>query len=181
MLIRRLVLCGAFVLLCVAGQQCLADTLTFTATMKGSSETPPNASTATGSALVTLTGNMLTVAESFSGLTVPASAAHIHCCAAPGTAAPVVIPFAGFPASTSGSFSATFDLSTFVFSGGATEASFLTGLESGLAYVNIHDANFPGGEIRGQLTEVTPEPASLWLLGTGALAACGLMRRRIRT
>ena len=72
----------------------------------------------------------------------------------------------------------TFDLSTFAFSGGATEASFIAGLESGLAYVNIHDVNFPAGEIRGQLTEVTPEPASLLLLSTGALAACGLIRRR---
>ena len=181
MLIRRLVLCGTLVLLSAVGQRCLADTLTFTATLKGSSETPPNASTATGSATVMLSGNTLTVMESFTGLTAPAAAAHIHCCQPPGTAAPVVIPFSGFPTATSGTFMETFDLSTFVFSGSATEASFLTGLESGLAYVNIHDVNFPGGEIRGQLTEVTPEPASLWLLGTGALAACGLIRRRIRT
>jgi hypothetical protein len=151
--------------------------MTFVATMNGSSETPPNASMGTGNAIVTLNGDTLTVFETFSGLTAPASAAHIHCCEPPGTAGPVVVPFTGFPAATAGTFSETFDLSTFSFGGGLTEATFVAGLESGLAYVNIHDANFLAGEIRGQL-ELAPEPSSLLLAGTGILAGLRLLHRR---
>jgi hypothetical protein len=46
--------------------------------------------------------------------------------------------------------------------------------------MNIHDANFPAGEIRGQLT-ATPEPASLILLSTGLLGIGRYARRRYRS
>jgi hypothetical protein len=39
-----------------------------------------------------------------------------------------------------------------------------------MMYFNVHDAEFPGGEIRGQiLPAATPEPASLGLLALGVL------------
>src|SRR5712692_6226508 len=57
--------------------------LQFTGTLLGTNEVPPNGSTATGSAVVTLdtVAQTLRVVESFTGLIGgTASAAHIHCC-----------------------------------------------------------------------------------------------------
>jgi hypothetical protein len=155
-----------------------ADTVTYTATLTGAGENPPNESPATGMATFALTGNVLEVNIIFSGLTGgPAAAAHIHCCAAQGTNAPVWVPFAGFPNTTSGTYTAMIDLSTFAFSGGGTEAALIAGMNNGTAYTNIHDAEFPGGEIRGQITP-TPEPGTLALMGTGAAGLASLLRRR---
>ena len=161
-----------------------AGIITFTANLSGANEVPPNGSPATGTADLTLddVADTLLVSLTFSGLTAPDTAGHIHCCAAAGTNSAVQIPFTGVPGFpvgvTSGTFSHTFDLNTDI-TGGLTTAAFITGLESAQAYVNIHNANFPGGEIRGQIEEVTPEPASAGLLLFGLMltAMCG---RRFR-
>jgi hypothetical protein len=84
-----------------------ASTFIFQATLVGTNEIPANASTATGSITATLDDVLykLAVSETFSNLTTPASAAHIHCCAVPHTInAPVVLPFTGFPAVATGTF-----------------------------------------------------------------------------
>lgn len=169
-------------------------TLIFKTTFAGTNEAPPTPSLGTGSATVTVSGTLLDVSLSFSGLTAPAAAAHIHCCTTPGNNVGVAVPFTGFPAATSGTYANSFDLTL----GGTYTASFLTGaggtassaaavllagLEAGEAYINIHDANFPGGEIRGFLTAVAaaaPEPSSLWLLGFAAFAGIGASRRYLR-
>ena len=91
---------------------------------------------------------MITVSVNFSGLGANASAAHIHAPAAPGSTAPVAIGFTGFPNTTSGTYNNTFPIT----------ATQLSQLFSGLGYVNIHNANFPNGEIRGQLSFCGPTP-----------------------
>jgi len=162
-----------------------------TATLTGAQETPPNASTATGSALVTVDTmtNMLTVNETFSGLIGgPAAAAHIHCCAPAGVAAMVAIPFPfpPFPAATGGQFIDSFDLTQattytagFITASGGTaaaaEATFIAAFSSGTTYVNIHNAIFPGGEIRGQLV---PEPATASYFVAGIVGLLIARRRR---
>ena len=63
--------------------------------------------------------------------------------------------------------------------------SFLSMLQSGLAYVNLHTPGplgFPGGEIRGQLLEVAvvPEPETYAMLLAG-LALVGTVAGRRRS
>lgn len=162
----------------------------YTATLLGSNEVPPTGSSATGSVSVTLNGNILSINEIFSGLTMPASAAHIHCCGPVGVNEPVAIPFTGFPSATSGTYTNSFDLTlvstytaAFVAANGGTsasaEAAFIGSLNAFQTYANIHDATFPGGEIRGQLAQV-PEPATVGLLLLGWVALALKRRSRAR-
>ena len=167
-----------------------ANAGSFTANMTGSLEIPPNASSATGFATLTLVADSLTVDESFTGLIGGvASAAHIHCCVPVGTNTGVAVGFPGFSATTSGTYLHTFDLldstiysPTFLTSSGGTaagaEAALIAGLNAGMAYVNIHDATFPGGEIRGNLTAAIPEPSTAWLAFAGLLGTLGYRRLR---
>jgi hypothetical protein len=184
----------AFVLLFAGllATQASAGILVYTDTMFGGNEVPPNGSPGSGQATVTVNTvtNMLTVNETWTGLSAPAAAAHIHCCAVAGVAAPVALPFTLFPNTTSGSYNSTFDLmlsatytSGFLSSSGATaagaESALLAAMASGMTYTNIHDANFPGGEIRGQLAAV-PEPATMAVGGASLLGLIAMVRRRRR-
>jgi hypothetical protein len=172
----------AFALVIAAPAQ--AAVLDFQAVLIGNNQVPANASTATGTADVMLNDvtDMLTVNVAFTGLVGgPATAAHIHCCGAPDTNAVVQLPFTGFPAATSGTFSQTYDLATaLLHSGGVSELDFIAGLKTGLAYLNIHDATFPGGEIRGQLIlTAVPEP-STWAMMILGFAGVSFMAYRRR-
>jgi len=131
----------------------------FQAVLSGVNEVPPNASTASGFGTVVLSADqtLITVNESWTGLTAAASASHIHGPGLPGVNAGVLFPFSGVPAATSGAI----PQQTFAIS--ATQVGYLL---SGQLYMNVHDATFPGGEIRGQLVPV-PEPATFGLIGLG--------------
>ena len=123
----------------------LATAQTFTVTLSGLQEVPANASTATGLATVQLNAaeTMITVNANWTGLSATATAGHIHGPAAAGVNAPVVFPFSGVAAATSGSIPGQ----SF-----AITAPQVAQLKAGQFYVNIHNATFPGGEIRAQLT-----------------------------
>ncbi len=145
----------------------------FNITLTGSQEVPPVASPATGSSLVTLSNDQatLTVNTTFSGLLAGVTGAHIHCCAPVGTNAPVVLNFItfGFPTGvTNGAFNHTFTLATDL--SGIAPAAFVTNLQSGLTYENIHTSVNPGGEIRAQLPASVPEPSTFVVVGISGIA-----------
>ncbi len=131
-------------------------------TLAGSNENPANASTAKGRVFAKLNGSNLEIVVSFSGLTANATAAHIHEAPA-GTNGPVRVDFVslGFPVGQkSGIFSTTVALTP----------ALQTALAAGNLYVNIHNATFPGGEIRAQITAACqPAIARIW----SATDACG--------
>lgn len=140
---------------------------TFQAFLTGLGENPPNASPGSGlgTAVLNAAQNQITVDLSWSGLTAPATAAHIHGPAGAGTNASVLFPFSGVPAATAGSIpEQTFAITP-------TQVGYLF---AGYLYMNVHTATFPGGEIRGQLLLVGP-PTSFSLTvttnGSGAITA----------
>ncbi|MDB5883646.1 MAG: hypothetical protein JWP43_3524 [Ramlibacter sp.] len=116
------------------------NTARYQATLSASQEVPPNASTASGTADVEIntSTNMLTWKVTYTGLSGPATAGHIHGPAAAGANAGVMVPFNSVATSPSqGQAQIT-----------AAQAA---DIAAGRTYVNIHTAKSPGGEIRGQL------------------------------
>jgi hypothetical protein len=190
---KRLVQLVCFGLLTGIAQ---AGPISYTATLSGANEAPPNASPGTGTAFVTIdaVAHILEVSVIFSGLTSGNTAAHVHCCTAvplTGTVgvATTTPTFTGFPTgATSGTYHHLFDLTqsssfngSFVNANGGTpagaEAALAAGLAAGRAYLNIHTSPFPGGEIRGFLTQ-TPEPGTLLLVGLPLLGLAAAARRK---
>ena len=119
----------------------MAETVTFHATMNGASEVPANTSKGTGTATVMLdtATHKITYDITYSGLSGPATMAHIHGPAEAGKNAAVVVPFKS-PASP--------------IKGEATlTAAQQADLMAGKYYANVHTAKNKGGEIRGQLMQ----------------------------
>ena len=161
----------------------LASTITYTAALNSLGEVPQQETSSSGVATLSLSGDLLTVDVTYRGLSSLATAADIYCCVSATSNGPVVLPLSGFPTAETGAYNQTFNLSTFVFSGGGSEAALISGLNSGLAYVNIRSVAFPNGEIRGQLaasaSSAVPEPTNLILLGMGVVGVWGATRRRL--
>ena len=134
----RLLVLGVFGL-CLAWGAAQAETKVFKATLSGASEVPPTTSAGSGTATAALdtATKMLSWEVTYSGLSGPAMAAHIHGPADLDKNAAVVIPFTVTASPIKGSKVLT----------AAQEAD----LEAGKYYVNIHTAANKGGEIRGQL------------------------------
>lgn len=150
-----------------------AQLISFSAHLTGDQENPPNASMGEGWANATLdtSNNWFTFHEEWVGLSAGATASHIHGPAPAGMNAPVLIPFV---------------LATHDTDGEADFLGFLTDLQvdqlmGGLFYVNVHTANYPAGEIRGQLLATpVPEPSAYALVGMAMLGLL-VVRRKFST
>jgi hypothetical protein len=171
-----------------------ASIFVFEAQLSGSQESPDVDTPGTGFTTITLDDALhtLRVEVAFSDLIGTTTASHIHIRPDSTTPnGPVVteLPsFTGFPLGVmSGTYDHTFDTSlletwnpTFVTNNGGTaagaELAFLTALQSGLGYLNVHTSFVGSGEIRGNLSAV-PEPAT-WLMMLLGFGTIGLVFRR---
>src|SRR5262249_40432691 len=137
-------LAGAGLVACQQQQGATAAaTMTFKAHLTAKDEVPPNASAGTGDGTFVLNTatNELTWAVTYSGLTGPAIAAHIHGPGAPGVNAGVLVGFDA-PKAAAGEIKGS----------NVILKSQVEDLKAGKWYANIHTAANKGGEIRGQLT-----------------------------
>ena len=116
-----------------------AATETFKGTLSNAAEVPPTTGNGNGTATVTLdtATKQVTYNVTYSGLSGPAAAAHIHCGAAAGANSGVAVAFPKADSPISGSAT-------------MTDAQ-IADLEAGKCYVNVHTAANKGGEVRAQL------------------------------
>ena len=128
-----------------AGTTSHATELRLTAPMTAAQEVPAPTGdvsgargTFTATATKSGTGAALRWQLTFSGLTGPANAAHIHT-GARGQAGPVSVPLCG-PCSSGASGNAT------------VSSTVLAALQTGGAYANVHTGRNGAGEIRGQIS-----------------------------
>lgn len=112
---------------------------TFRATLSSAAEVPSNASGGTGTleASYDKGSSVLKWKLTYSGLTGPATMAHFHGPAMPGSNAGVVVPFPSPASPAEGSATLT--------------PAQVDDLMAGKWYVNVHTPQNPGGEIRGQV------------------------------
>lgn len=119
-----------------------AETMSFKADLKGSSEVPATTSRGTGDVTATYdtTGKKLSWKGTVTGLTGNATAAHFHGPAEPGKNAGVMVPAPGV---TTGPFEGSANLTD-------DQAK---ALMAGQTYFNVHTAANPNGEVRGQVVK----------------------------
>ena len=117
-----------------------AEMLNMTAELNGASEVPANDSAGTGTLEATYDTDtkMFTWTVTYEGLTGDATAAHFHGPAAPDANAGPVVPIEG-------------DLASPIEGSATLTDEQATQLQDGTWYFNLHTAQYPDGEIRGQV------------------------------
>jgi hypothetical protein len=126
-------------------------TAALTAAAEGPTPCAAAGAAATGSATITINAAMTDVAVNltFSGLSGPATLAHIHT----GAAGANGMPAFAFAMNPTSPVVKTFVAADYAMppGGPANFAAFLTAMAAGQAYVNVHTTACPSGEIRGQI------------------------------
>jgi hypothetical protein len=121
----------------LAGTNVIGMTLTARLAARAEVPAPKRAAAATGVFTASLSGRTIVWRLTFSHLTGRALAAHIHI-GRPGKAGPVAVPLCG--PCVSGAHGKT-----------VVASKVRSAILAGGAYVNVHTATNPGGEIRGQV------------------------------
>ena len=134
-----------------ASAQQLEGPYTYTAEMKASKATPPIDGNAAGRAKFTLTGHMLHFEVTVSDLSGPATMAHIHV-GQIGMSGPPVYTFKINKVASGKLAEGDIDLSM-AASKTVSGDSLKVLINNGSAYINVHTAKHPGGEIRGQIVK----------------------------
>jgi hypothetical protein len=140
-------------------------TLSLRAKLTGFQESPPKVSPSTGTFEATVIGATLSYKLTYSKLSSPAFMSHIHfgqpavnggiflwlcgSAAMPGPAGTPACPPDGGTVSRSGVTAADIQAVGAQNLTAGDFAAALSILRGGVAYVNVHTTNFPGGEIRG--------------------------------
>lgn len=168
---KKSILCAALFAAPFMATPALAAIDTYTAFLYGANETGVGDADGFGVATVLIDNTALTVSWAIlaNNIDFPLSGAHIHAAPA-GVNGPVIVDF---NASLTGSQLADPDLASIT---PVTAANF---------YVNLHNAAFPAGAIRGQLQYVgtalpVPEPETYALMmgGLGVVGFIAARRRR---
>lgn len=115
------------------------------ATLTGAAEVPAGDPDGTGTAHITINHGQAEVCWTIdvADITLPATAAHIHIGPA-GVAGPIVVPLSA-PGADGFASGCVLDVNRDIIRG------LLVAPE--LFYVNVHNADFPGGAVRGQLSK----------------------------
>ena len=153
-------LLGLVLFVCFGIPAAQSATELFSANLSGENEVPP-INTAGSATFRMEIGSTITFSLSFSGLSSPLAVAHLHF--APSKVAGGVMIFLcgggsqpACPAATSGTITGTITAANVTgptaqgVSAGDLDSA-LEAVRAGLAYANMHTANFSGGEIRGQV------------------------------
>ena len=127
---------------CALTLSACANPQTLQASLDGTQQVPRTSTTGTGTMTATYQPDTraITYTVQYAGLSGPLTGAHIHAPAGPGATAPVAIPFTSTASPINGSLTLT-----------QAQADQITG---GQAYVNLHTAANPNGEVRGQIARV---------------------------
>jgi hypothetical protein len=139
-----ILLVTAFCLLIVASGTAFAQVVQLTVPLSGAQEVPPVATPATATGILTVNRATGAISGSvtFSGLTTPLTAGHIHMAPA-GVNGAVIVPLLGGVGAVAGTMT--------VPPGAVLLPNQLTAFNNDGLYLNLHTSINPNGEIRGQI------------------------------